>query len=417
MSSRRPAAPLPRRTGELRPTDLLTAFFGCALAFLLAGAVAGIIAIESGEPRDRWVALHLLFVGGVSQLVLGAAPFFAGAFLATSPPPRALVRAQLAVWNLGAVLVVAGVLSSVRTLSVIGAAVLLAGLGLFVRGLHGLARRSIQTQPWALRWYLASAAMFMAGIVAGGVLAGGGMTAAEHRDELLGAHVALNIAGWFGTAIVGTLHTFFPSLTQTQLRWPMLQPQTFRVWVAGVLLLAAGFGFGVGALVVAGWIGLLAAALLLSANLLASVRALQTPALLPARLIAAGQITLVASLAVMLVASLNDPLALPASLAAVPLLLAGWLGLTVTGSMLHLLTVAGRVRNLRRPPDPPRPIRDALLVAVALTGIFALTGARAADNDQLTLVGVLVTGAAYVTLAAMILERAGRAVRGGPPRI
>jgi hypothetical protein len=37
--------------------------------------------------------------------------------------------------------------------------------------------------------------------------------------SLLGAHMALNLAGWFGTAIVGTLHTFFPSLTQTHLRF------------------------------------------------------------------------------------------------------------------------------------------------------------------------------------------------------
>jgi hypothetical protein len=28
--------------------------------------------------------------------------------------------------------------------------------------------------------------------------------------------MALNVAGWFGTAIVGTLHTFFPSKTFTQ---------------------------------------------------------------------------------------------------------------------------------------------------------------------------------------------------------
>ena len=34
--------------------------------------------------------------------------------------------------------------------------------------------------------------------------------------------MALNLAGWFGAAIVGTLHTFYPSLTQTQLRLPTL---------------------------------------------------------------------------------------------------------------------------------------------------------------------------------------------------
>jgi hypothetical protein len=50
-----------------------------------------------------------VFVGGVSQLVLGAAQFFAGAFLATDPPRRELVRVQLVTWNVGALLVAIGV--------------------------------------------------------------------------------------------------------------------------------------------------------------------------------------------------------------------------------------------------------------------------------------------------------------------
>lgn len=413
-----PAAARPRRSGgELRPTDLLIAFFACAIIYLLLGAVAGVIAIESGVPKDRWVALHLVFIGGISQLVLGAAPFFAGAFLATSPPPRGLVRAQLAVWNTGAALVVAGVLLNVRELSIGGAVLLGAGLVLFTHGLRFLARRSIQSQPWALRWYLAGAWMFMAGVLAGGILVSGTMFAADHRDELLGAHITLNIGGWFGTAIVGTLHTFFPSLTQTQLRWPLLQPPTFRLWVAGTLLLAAGFGLAVGGLVVAGWALLLVAALLLAANMAASLRSMTTPGLLPARLLVAAQAALLGSLAVLLIDSFSGPLDLPAPVAVVPLLLGGWLGLTVAGAMLHLLAVVGRVRDLRRPPAPPRPLRDAAVVSLALTGVFTLAGANVADDEHLMLAGTLITGAAYAILAAMILGSAARALRGGPPRI
>jgi hypothetical protein len=45
--------------------------------------------------------------------------------------------------------------------------------------------------------------------------------------------LALNLAGRLGTAIVGTLHTFFPSLTQTRLRLPRLQAPTFVAWLFG----------------------------------------------------------------------------------------------------------------------------------------------------------------------------------------
>jgi hypothetical protein len=61
--------------------------------------------------------------------------------------------------------------------------------------------------------------------------------------SLLGAHMTLNLAGWFGTAIVGTLHTFFPSLTQTHLRFAALQRPTFAGWTLGTAALATGYGF------------------------------------------------------------------------------------------------------------------------------------------------------------------------------
>src|SRR6185312_7527190 len=101
----------PRRIapGSPRPSDLLRAFFAAGLVGIAAAAVAGALFALSGGDSLHWLALHLLFVGGVSQLVLGAAQFFTCAFLATDPPPRNLVVAQLAVWNAGTVLVAVGV--------------------------------------------------------------------------------------------------------------------------------------------------------------------------------------------------------------------------------------------------------------------------------------------------------------------
>jgi hypothetical protein len=89
---------------------------------------------------------------------------------------------------------------------------------------------------------------------------------------LLGAHVAQNLAGWFGTAIVGTLHTFFASLTQARLRFPAPQRATFASWTTGTAALATGFGFAAGPLVIVGWTALTLAAALLCVNLVASLR-------------------------------------------------------------------------------------------------------------------------------------------------
>ena len=67
--------PRPRRQGGLRPTDVVGAFFVCGIAFLLAAAAASVVQWLDPWPQGRWLALHLAFVGGASQLVLGASQF------------------------------------------------------------------------------------------------------------------------------------------------------------------------------------------------------------------------------------------------------------------------------------------------------------------------------------------------------
>jgi hypothetical protein len=73
------------------------------------------------------------------------------------------------------------------------------------------------------------------------------------HGNLLGAHLTLNLAGGLGTAIIGSLHTFFPSLTQTQLRFPRLQRPTYVFWLLGVCELAVGAAFSGRAVLAVGW--------------------------------------------------------------------------------------------------------------------------------------------------------------------
>jgi len=132
-----------------------------------------------------------------------------------------------------------------------------------------------------------------------------------------------------------------------------LQAPTFGFWVAGTVMLASGFAFGLDPLTSAGWLALAVAAALLCANLIASLLACSGAPALPALLIAAAQLCLGAALTVTLTSVIaGDPTSALFADAREPvaiLLLPGWLGLTVAGSLLHLLAVLGRVRDLRRP--------------------------------------------------------------------
>ena len=412
---RRPARQL--TPGQLRPTDVIGSFFLCGIFLALAGTVAVANGLHPW-PWGRWLALHLLFIGGISQLILGASQFFAGAFLATDPPPRSLIRAQLACWNAGSICVAIAVPRGLHDLALFGAGLLVIGLLLYGMGFGSMARRALNSAPWAGRWYLMAATFLAPGIAAGVAMANG---YAWTHGNLLGAHLALNLGGWFGGAIVGTLHTFYPSLTRTQLRFPRLQPPTFVAWGAGVAGLGLGYGFALPWLAVVGWVVLGIAGVLLMSNVLGAVAAAVTPLSLPARLVGLGQFFLVAGVVVAAASAvdLGPERALVGSTRATvaTLLVGGWIGLTVVGSLLHLLALLNRVRDLRRTMPVPHPIRDRAIAAAAAASVSGLAVAHLLGGEASTRVAAALTICIYVGLGLRVVQLATLAAVRARPRL
>lgn len=411
--------PQPRAAGDLRPTDVVGAFFICGLAFLLAAAAAGVLQWVAPWSWGRWLALHLAFVGGVSALVLGASQFFAGAFLATDPPSRGLVRAQLASWNAGAILLAVAIPAGWGALVWAAVGLLLTGLAVWAGAVTGMRRGSLRRSPWATRWY-ASGCLFLGfGVIAGSLLAHGTLWT---HGSLLDAHMSLNLAGWFGGAIVGTLHTFYPSLTGTQLRFPRLQGAAFATWTAGVAALAVGYAWSLDALACAGWLALAAGAALLLANVLACLARAPRPLSLPARIVGVAQPFLLAGTALAATLAIDQGAARALSGAwrdAVgTLLVAGWIGLTVLGSLLHLLAVVLRVRGGFHARMPAAlPWLDLPLAALAALGTAALAVSQAAGFDGPDRVATVALLIAYAALAAQIASRAAGVLRRARPGI
>jgi nitrite reductase (NO-forming) len=410
---RRPVPP-----GHLRPTDVIGAYFLAGVGFGLAGASFAVVNAVDPWPWGKWLALHLLFIGGISQLVLGASQFFAGAFLATDPPARWLIRAQLLCWNAGTVGIAFGATRALAALTAVGAVLLLVALALYAAGFTMMRRRSLNSAPWASRWYLMAAAFLVPGVLAGASMANGHTWS---HGNLLGAHMALNLAGWFGAAIVGTMHTFYPSLTRTQLRFPELQGPTYAAWGAGVAGLAFGYGYAEPGLVVAGWILLGIASALLATNVVGAVAIAVTPLSLPARLVGSGQLFLLAGVAVAAATAIDlgpeQALSGSTRAAVATLLVAGWIGLTVIGSLLHLLALLNRVRDLRRSMPAPHPAREAAIVTVAVVAVGALAlGHLIGDGRPADVVVALVIGV-YAGLGLRILQLAALAAARALPRI
>ena len=234
--------------------------------------------------------------------------------------------------------------------------------------------------------------------------------------------MALNLGGWFGGAIVGTLHTFYPSLTSTELRHPRLQGLTFAAWTGGVAALAVGYGWTLAPLAVAGWIGLAGAASLLLLNLLACLRSAARPLSLPAIIVGAAQPFLFAALLLAAIVALGQGPARALSGSTREsfgtLLVVGWIGLTVLGSLLHLLAVVIRVRGGFSAQMPvARPRFDASVAAVAVAGIAGLALAQATGLDRWEPLARAALLIAYAVLGALVAARAVRILVSARPSI
>jgi len=144
----------------------------------------------------------------------------------------------------------------------------------------------------------------------------------------------------------------------------------YILWLLGVIELAFGAAFTGPAVLAAGWIGLLAATTLLCVNLLASLRAAPAPLSLPARLLAIAQTFLLAGLAAALIgtvqAGVDGPFVGSSREVLAVLLLAGWIGITVTGALLHLLAILARIRRRTTSMPRPQPARDRLTAATCI---------------------------------------------------
>lgn len=141
-----------------------------ASTFVIVGAICivsgGLVAAATGPAgfeHGSWLAAYLVLVGGVAQIALGGGQ----AWLADRVPRARTTRTEAWSWNLGAVLVVLGTLSSLPTLTSIGGLLSAVALGLFAGGV-----RRVRTGQRRLRLlYRSIAALILLSTTVGVVLA------------------------------------------------------------------------------------------------------------------------------------------------------------------------------------------------------------------------------------------------------
>ena len=187
-----------------------------AVLWLLAVAVVSVV--HPFVPAPRWLMIHLLLLGAVTHSILVWSRHFADAVLHTAPGPgdRRTQSARLLTLNVGVALVVVGVPAGLWSITVAGATGVAAAVTWHGASLVRQMRRALPSRFGAtVRYYVAAACLLPVGAGLGATLAHG-LPDRVHARVML-AHVLVNVLGWMGLTVVGTLLTLWPTMLRTRI--------------------------------------------------------------------------------------------------------------------------------------------------------------------------------------------------------
>ncbi|NRQ37071.1 multicopper oxidase domain-containing protein [Nonomuraea sp. NN258] len=327
----RPVAPRPRASWHLRANALVVAWLGLTVAAVPAGAAL---------PAPRWLLIHVFLLGAVSTAILIWSEHFTVALLRTRTPGRRGSLTRLALLNAATVAVLAGVAAGPWQLAAAGAAVVVAVVLWHAAVLVTLVRRALPGRfGHVIGWYVSAAGALAAGGTLGGLLAAH-VAHGEPHERMHAAHAEVNLLGWVGLTVLGTLFTLWPTVLRTRMSELTRRASRIGLWlavpglavaVAGLLL---GWRWAAGAGLAAYAAGTLAA-LTPPAEALRRRRPHTGASWMLAAAVVWFEVTLIADLVIVVtrpagaVAAALEPL--------LPLVVAGFAAQVLLGSLLHLL--------------------------------------------------------------------------------
>lgn len=347
-------------------------------AWLIAAALSGLRGLVTDV--DPWLPVHLLLLGAVSNAILVWSSYFAEALLRLpGKADRRAEAARLVVFNAGALVVVAGMTGAWWGAVVVGAT-LAAGAAVW----HGAVlltrmHRSLPSRFGAtVRYYVAASSFLPVGIALGVVMAHVDLDEEMHARVAL-AHVALNVLGWIGLTVLGTVVTLWPTMLHTQVAdgAELAARRALPVLVAAVVVLAAGALAGLAAVAAAGLVGY-AAGLVLSGRALAQEARRRPPRTYATLSVAAGYLWLTGSVLALAVVVASAGSWATAAEAADRLgapLLVGFAAQVVLGALSYLVPVVlGGGPTAARATGAALDTAARTRVAVVNVGLVVLLG-------------------------------------------
>jgi nitrite reductase (NO-forming) len=313
-----------------------------ALAWL--AALVGVAVAHRHIPESPWLLVHLLLLGAATNAIFVWSAHFSDALLRrrATAGSRRWQAGRLVTLNVGVLTVVTGMVSDRWFLTLLGSVV----VGVATAG-HGIvlvlqARCALPSRFGAtVRYYICAALTLPIGAGLGATLARD--PAEPWKGRLLVAHVTLNLLGWIGLTVMGTLVTLWPTMLRTRIAdgAERVARQALPVLVAAVVAAVAGALAGwqlMTALGVAGYLG----GILWAVRPLARVARAKAPSAFATWSVMAGVSWLVASLAglvaVLVTSSTWALVSIRLGLLVVPLA-AGFVAQVLFGALSYLVPV------------------------------------------------------------------------------
>lgn len=231
-------------------------FFVMAGLYLTVGvlAIVGKLAVAVGfvEPLSqlRWVLIHLVTIGAMTQALFGALPHLVSSV--DSPAASISPRRRWSQWillNMGYPLILFGMTTGSTLVTVTGATIVLIALALLLVTVY---RLSADSRGSLLSRYYRVAPWFL--VV--GIFAAFGMLLNVHGPGgyfgSIEAHVHANVWGFLALVVAATLLQLIPALMGTELRYPRLKRIPFWGMTIGTVGLVSGPWLAIHALTITG---------------------------------------------------------------------------------------------------------------------------------------------------------------------
>ena len=232
-----PSAPMPLRDrtswhlGANAPVAIwLVALFGITLSHRFV-------------PESTWLLVHLLLLGAVTNAIFVWSAHFTDALLRrhTTSGSRRWQAFRLIALNLGILTIVVGMVSALWILTlfgsvIVGSAAAAHGIVLALQARAALPSRFGAT----VRYYISASLALPVGAGLGAALARDPMEPWQGR--LMLAHITLNLLGWIGLTVLGTLVTLWPTMLRTRIAEgaERVARQALPILVGSIIVIVAG---------------------------------------------------------------------------------------------------------------------------------------------------------------------------------